>query len=299
MASRSSTLGNPTKSLSGAGATLIARARRQPHLTREEERELLERWQVHRDQRAANKLAECSLRYVVAVASRYRSYKVSLDVLISEGNVGLVRAMEKFDLAQDTRFSTYAMYWIRYYVIDHIMRSWSMVGGGSGALKTRTFFKLRRERARAWSQFGEGEAAEQAMAERLQLSRPKLSRLMGQIDQRDISLNAPAHDDSGVTLMDNLPTDAQQHNDVERLETLTRVMPVLDEAIVSLSDRERLILRKRIMADVEDEETLSNLGVALSISRERVRQLEESVKKKLRSFINQRLANHDFAGAVA
>ena len=298
MAPKSTVVKEP-RTLMSAGPALMARARRQPKLTREEERELIERWQLKRDQRAANKLAECCLRYVVAVASRYRSYKVPLDILISEGNVGLVRAMEKFDLAQDTRFSTYSMYWIRYYIIDHIMRSWSLVGGGTGALKTRTFFKLRRERARAWSQFGEGEAAEQAMAERLQLSRRKLTRLMRQIDQRDVSLNLPAHDDSGVTLLDNLPTDAQQHNDVERLETLQRVRPVLDEAIVHLTERERLILHKRIMADVEDEETLSNLGNSLSISRERVRQLEESIKRKLRSFISQRLPSIDFASAVA
>lgn len=294
-----STVGSKPKYLSSAGAALIARARRQPKLTKEEERELLEQWQVHRDQRAANRLAECNLRYVVAVASRYRSYKVPMDVLISEGNIGLVRAMEKFDLEQDTRFSTYAMYWIRYYVIDHIMRSWSMVGGGTGALKTRTFFRLRRERAKAWSQFGEGEAAEQALSERLNVSRRKLSRLMRQIDQRDLSLNMPAHDDSGVSLLDNLPSEPQQHSEMERLQVLSRVKPVLDEAIVTLSERERLILQKRIMADTEDEETLSNLGTALSISRERVRQLEESVKRKLRSFITQRLANHDFASAVA
>lgn len=288
-----------TQSLRNASSALVARARRQPKLTRTEERELLSRWQTQRDQRAANELAERSLRYVVAVAARYRSYKVPMDVLISEGNLGLVRAMDKFDLAQETRFSTYAMYWIRYYVIEHIMKSWSMVGGGTGALKTRTFFRLRRERARAWSQFGEGEAAEQALAESLNMTRRRVARLTRQIDQRDVSLNIPAYGDSTITLMDTLATDAHQHQEVERTQTLARFKPVLDEAMTILSDRERLILEKRLMAETDDEESLSSLGVTLSVSRERVRQIEESLKRKLRSFINQELPNHEFSGAYA
>lgn len=299
MTTRKSTPPNDTQSLRNASSALVARARRQPKLTKVEERELLHRWQVHRDQRAANALAERSLRYVVAVAARYRSYKVPMDVLISEGNLGLVRAMDKFDLNQETRFSTYAMYWIRYYVIEHIMKSWSVVGGGTGALKTRTFFRLRRERARAWSQFGEGEAAEQALAERLNMTRRRVARLTRQIDQRDVSLNVAAYGDSSVTLMDTLATDAQQHHDVERVQALERFKPVLDEAISGLSERERLILHKRLMAESEDEESLSSLGVTLSVSRERVRQLEEALKRKLRSFINQQLPNHEYSGAYA
>lgn len=298
MTSRKPVPAEQTPTLRNASSALIARARQQPRLTKPEERELLERWQTQRDQRAANTLAECSLRYVVAVAARYRSYKVPMDVLISEGNLGLVRAMDKFDLAQETRFSTYAMYWIRYYVIEHIMKSWSVVGGGTGALKTRTFFRLRRERARAWSQFGEGEAADQAMAERLNMSRRRLTRLTRQLDQRDVSLNVPAYTDSSVTLQDTLSTEPQQYHEYERSESLERVKPVLDQAINALSERERLILHSRMMAESDDEESLSALGVTLSVSRERVRQIEESIKRKLRTAIDKQLPNHEWAGAA-
>lgn len=280
-------------------ASLLGHARRHAPLTREQERELLKLWQTERDQRAANQLVAATLRHVVTVAMRYRSYKVPLDVLISEGNLGLVRAMDKFDLAQETRFSTYATYWIRYHIIDHIMRSWSVVGGGTGALRTRTFFRLRRERARAWSQFGEGEHAERVLAERLEMSQSKLTRLLRQIDQRDLSLSLPAHDDSNVTLLDTLPSEASQYHDLEKGQLLARVKPVLDQAIAQLSERERLILQKRIMADGEEEETLSDLGATLSISRERVRQLEQAVKRKLQTYIVQRLPKDDYCGAAA
>jgi RNA polymerase sigma-32 factor len=128
--------------------SFIRQAADAPRLTREEEKELIRRWQRSRDRKAAEKLARCSMRYVVAIACKYRRYNVPIDVLISEGNLGLVRAMDKFDLEQENRFSTYATYWIRYYVLDHIMRSWSIVGGGSGALKTRLFFRLRLEKGK-------------------------------------------------------------------------------------------------------------------------------------------------------
>lgn len=277
--------------------SIVQRAQQAPRLSREEERELIFRWQQHRDKKAADKLVRCSLRFVVAVACKHRRYNVPLEVLISEGNLGLVRAMDKFDLQQDNRFSTYATYWIRYYVIDYIMRTWSMVGGGCGALKTRLFFRLRRERARAWSLYGEGETAETAVAERLDLSRTELARLSRQLDQRDLSLNVPTREDSNTMFIDTLAVDADQVQRLEREQRLETITPILQEAMLTLNARERLIVEQRLMAYSEDEQSLSKLGEAFGVSRERVRQIEEVLKAKLRSFISQRCSPEDVAAA--
>lgn len=183
--------------------SFVERARRTPRLTREQERELIAQWRAG-DRRAGERLARACLRYVVSVAYKFRHYNQPVEGLVSEGNLGLLRAMTKFDSTKETRFSTYAMYWIRYYIIDHIMRTWSMVGGGSGALKTRVFFRLRRERARAWCLNGDTDVAQQMVAERLGVSRAKLARLSRQLDQTDLSLDAPVVRDSDTTLFGHI-----------------------------------------------------------------------------------------------
>lgn len=277
--------------------TLLQKAQQAPRLSREEERDLIGRWQSSGDKKAAEQLTKCSMRYVVAVAYKHRRYNVPLDVLISEGSLGLVRAMEKFDLQQETRFSTYATYWIRYYVIDHIMRTWSVVGGGCGALKTRLFFRLRRERARAWSLYGESDKADQVVAERLDLSRKDLARLSRQLDQRDLSLNVPTREDSSTTLMDTLSSDADQVERIERAQTMAKLSPLLNDALRTLNPRERAIVEQRLMAYDEDEQSLSKLGETFGVSRERVRQIEEALKTKLRNYISQRCSREDMVAA--
>lgn len=277
--------------------TLRQKARQAPRLSREEERELIARWQTTGDKKAAELLTKCSLRFVVSVAYKLRHYEVPIDVLISEGNLGLVRAMEKFDLQQETRFSTYATYWIRYYMNDYIMRSWSMVGGGSGALKTRVFFRLRRERARAWNLYGEGEKADQVVAERLEMTRKAVARLTRQLEQRDVSLNAPTREDSTTMLIDTLESDSDHVAYVSRSQAMAKLRPVLNDALETLNARERAIVEQRLMAYAEDEQSLSSLGESFGVSRERVRQIEEIVKAKLRSYLSQRCSIEDMIAA--
>ncbi len=277
--------------------SLLQKAQQAPRLSKEEERELIARWQTNRDKKAAEKLTKCSMRYVVAVAYKHRRYNVPLDVLISEGSLGLVRAMDKFDLQQDTRFSTYATYWIRYYVIDHIMRTWSIVGGGCGALKTRLFFRLRRERARAWSLYGNSEAADQVVAERLDLTPKEVTRLSRQLDQRDVSLNVPTRDDSNTMMIDTLASDADQVDRIERAQAMQKLTPLLKEALGTLNARERAIVEQRLMAYAEDEQSLSKLGETFGVSRERVRQIEDGLKTKLRNYITQRCSVEDMVAA--
>lgn len=281
----------------GTDRILVRTANRAPRLSREEERDLLRRWQTTRDRKAGELLAQCNMRHVVALANKLRRYDVPLDVLISEGNVGLFRAMDKFDLNQETRFSTYCAYWIRFYIIDYILRSWSMVGGGSGALKTRVFFRLRKERARAVSLFGEGDAAEDETAQRLNISRQRLSRLTRQLEQRDLSLNMPLGADTSTTLQDTLYVSAEQDGKLESEEMKRALHPVLHQALSNLNAREKMIVERRLMADREDEASLTELGQTFGISRERVRQIEESLKLKLKRAISQHFPSEEMFAA--
>ena len=127
----------------------IARVQAIPPLSREDEYDLACRIRdVEGDEDAARRLIEANLRYVVAIALSYRRYGVRVADLISEGNVGLMIALKKFDPSRGTRFVTYAAHWIRAYVLDHVIRAWSIVGVGAGPLRSKVFFRLRREKAR-------------------------------------------------------------------------------------------------------------------------------------------------------
>jgi RNA polymerase sigma-32 factor len=122
----------------------IAMVQAFPQLSREEEMDLAKAWSERGDEEAADKLVRAHLRYVVAIALKYRRYGVPLSELIAEGNFGVVHALKKFQPDRGNRFVTYAAYWIRAYVLNYVIRSWSLVGAGSGALRSKMFFRLRR-----------------------------------------------------------------------------------------------------------------------------------------------------------
>ena len=190
-------------------AFYIAEAKRAPRLEREQERALALRWKDG-DRAAGDALARANLRHVVAVAMKYRRYGVPVSELIAEGNFGVVQALGKFDAQRGIRFVTYAAHWVRAYILDHVIKSWSMVGGGSGPLRSRLFFKLRRERVRAVNLMGEGEAADQMVAERVGVTPDELRKLVNRLEARDVSLDVKVIDDSPVRLVDLLPAPDDQ-----------------------------------------------------------------------------------------
>src|SRR5258706_9056291 len=151
-------------------APYLAAARNMPTLDREQEIELLRRVRVQGDRRAADTIARAYQRSVVSLALRFRRYDVSLADLIAEGNMGLLRALDKFDVERGVRFGTYAAYWMRAHMLAHVIKSRSAVGGSGGAWRSQMFFKVRRERARVANQFGTGEVADRALAARLGVS---------------------------------------------------------------------------------------------------------------------------------
>jgi len=263
-------------------AFYIAESKRAPRLEREQEMALAQRWRAG-DRAAGDTLARANLRHVVAVALKYRRYGVPVSELIAEGNFGVVHALGKFEPERGIRFVTYAAHWVRAYILDHVIKSWSMVGGGSGPLRSRLFFKLRRERVRAINLMGEGEAADRMVAERVGVTPEELRKLMQRLEARDVSLDVKVLDDSPVRLVDLLPAPDDQELDLFEHQVGGSMKSAVARAVSELDPRERYIAEQRLMADPADELSLAEIGRSLGVSRERARQLEARTKRKLRS----------------
>jgi RNA polymerase sigma-32 factor len=262
-------------------------------VSREEELTLIQRWRVEQDESARDALVRSSLRHVVTIARRYQRYGIPLAELISEGNFGVVRALNKFDGARGTLFITYASYWVRAYILQHVLRSWSIVG--SGLPRSRLFFKLRRERAKLSSLVGDGAEASVILSERLGISESRLSSLLQRVDQRDCSLDAEMYQDGTLTMVNALPSpDLDQEQQALACEFGGIALEVVRDALTVLDARERYIVESRMLADRDAELSLADIGRSLGISRERARQLEERAKRKLRARISSRPGSADF-----
>lgn len=254
-----------------------------PKLDREQETVLCERWQTSGDTKAKEQLVRSHLRYVVAIALKYRRYGLPLSELIAEGNFGIVHALTKFEPSRGNRFVTYAAYWIRAYVLNYIIRSWSLVGVGSGALRSKMFFKLRRERVRITNLVGEGEHADELLAERFNVSREQIQGMVRRLEARDLSLDAKVFDDAVTTVVETLAsTTDDQESTFSSGQSTDHAREVVQAAILGLDHRERYIVEHRLMADAEDELSLAEIGRRLGVSRERARQLESRAKRKLK-----------------
>lgn len=263
-------------------------------LARDRERELALRWKNDRDAKAADELVKAHLRYVVATAIKFRRYGIPLDELIAEGSFGVVHALGKFDPDRGTRFVTYAAYWIRAYILNYVLRSWSLVGSGAGALRSKNFFRLRRERARVFNLFTDEGQAEEELAKRLEVPVPQLKSMLERLDTRDVSLDGHVFDGSSSRLIDTLVT---EHDDQETSlvddQARDHRAEAVRLAVVKLDERERFIVESRMMADRDDELSLAEIGRRLGVSRERARQLEVRAKGKLRALLGGALPGND------
>lgn len=259
-----------------------------PSLSREAELELATRWKETGDPDLAEQLIRPHLRFVVAIALKYRRYGLPIAELIGEGNIALVHALNKFEPERGHRFVTYAGYWVRAYILNYVIRSWSMVGGGSGALRSKLFFKLRRERVRVANLVGDGEEAEELLAERFNVSRDQMKKMLQRLESRDVSLDAKRFEDGATALVDTLEAPEDPSEDVlEANEQAQLRAHAVREAIAELDPRERYIVTSRLMAESEDALSLAEIGRNLGVSRERARQLEVRAKGKLRTKLEQ------------
>lgn len=263
----------------------IERVRSIPLLDREAEHELALRARDG-DKEAMDRLVEANLRYVVAVALQYRRYGLRVSDLIAEGNVGLVTAVRKFDPDRGTRFVTYAGYWIRAYILEAVVRSASLVGGGSGPLRSKLFFRLRRERARVANLTNDPQERIELMAERFDMEPEKMESLLRRLEAGDVSLDQQVYGDSSLSIVDTLEGDVEQQDEaLARRVRQQALAERLSNALGVLDRRERYIVERRILSD--KEMSLAALGRELGVSRERARQLEARAKAKLKMELSE------------
>jgi RNA polymerase sigma-32 factor len=214
---------------------------------------------------------------------QYRGYGFRISDLVEEGNIGLLEAVTRFDPSRNLRFMTYAAYWVRAYILAHVLKQFSMVGVGTGPLQSKLFFRLARERARLGAQLGEGDGSiTGSLAAKFHTSETRVEEMAMRLDRRDASLDAPLFADGEATVLDSLRDERASQEDTtanaERDATVRRVVAGLWE---TLDERERAIVDLRLLSD-GDEATLADIGKQFGLSRERVRQLEARVKTKLR-----------------
>ena len=256
-----------------------------PVLTDHEEYALACRWRDTEDVESAHKLVTSHLRLVAKIAMGYRGYGIPVADLISEGNIGLMKAVKKFEPERGFRLATYAMWWIRAAITEYILRSWSLVKMGTLAAQKKLFFSLRRiKRELAIVDNGELDAEQAAqLAEHMSVSETDIVDMNRRLSVRDLSLNAPVARDreEGAefqdTLVDETPSpETLVADDQEAVRRRT----MLQAAMAELPERERDILAERWLN--EDPKTLEQLGTVYGISRERVRQLEARALDKVR-----------------
>lgn len=262
-----------------AGAAMAA-----PFLGREEEHALAVRWRDAGDERAMHRLAEAHMRLVIAIAARFRRYGLAMGDLVQEGHVGLLEAAARFDPDREVRFSTYATWWIRAAIQDHVLRNWSIVRGGTSSTQKALFFNLRRLRAQlAKGPNGtEGSATHVAIAAAIGVSVKDAAAMDARLSGPDASLNAPLGDGEGSAERQDLLVDGAPLPDetVGAAIDEERRRQWLREALGVLTERELAIVRARRLS--EEGATLESLGESLGISKERVRQIESRALVKLR-----------------
>lgn len=262
-----------------------------PLLTPEEEKSLATLVHEHQDPEALKKLAASNLRFVVKIAFEYARYGAKILDLIQEGNVGLLRAVRDFDPYKDVRLTTYAVYWIRSYIQDYLLRNWSIVRVGTTAAQKKLFYNLKREQQKFEREGLKPEPKQIAHALHVEESDVKL--MQERMSGRDVSLSAPARagndDDSSVgqalsnTVVDSAPLPSTQ---LEESEQATLFKQALGEFRKELDEREQAILEDRLLS--ENPKTLLEIGELYGVTKERARQLEERIKKKLKDFLAER-----------
>ncbi len=260
--------------------------RKFPMLEAEEEYMLAKRWKEQDDQDAAAKMVNSHLSLVAKIAMGYRGYGLPLGEIISEGNVGLMQAVKRFEPEKGFRLATYAMWWIRASIQEYILRSWSLVKIGTTAAQKKLFFNLRRLK-------GEIKALEEGDLKRenlekisttLDVSEEDVINMNRRMSGRDASLNTPLKTDTEAEWQDWLVDESDnQETILANHEEMNERRKVLSQAMGILNEREQIILAARRLS--ENPQTLEELSQKHSISRERVRQIEARAFEKIQKFI--------------
>ncbi len=271
------------------GSSYLTDIRHFAMLEREQEYALAKRWREHGDRNAADQLVTSHLRLAAKVAKSYRGYGLPMSEIISEGNVGLMQAVNRFEPEKGFRFSTYAIWWIRASIQDYILRTWSLVKIGTTANQKKLFFKLRSAKSKIAALENSDLRPDQVtqIATTLGVSDQEVIDMNGRL-AGDTSLNAPLHEEGHAgewqdALVDETPSPeailVAEDETNHQHEALTRAVGVLDR-------RERRIFEARHLA--EEPRTLEDLAVEFNVSRERIRQIEVRAFEKVRTAAKKR-----------
>ncbi len=254
-----------------------------PILTAEEEFKLAVRYGKHNNMEAAEKLVVSNLRFVVKIAHEYKGYGIKLLDLIQEGNIGLMHAVKKFDQYKGYRLISYAFWWIRAYMQNFIIKSWSLVKIGTTQAQRKLFFKLNQVKRKLQGiSFKKPEFTE--IAESLNVKEAEIEEMDCRLNNRDLSLDAAISDESESSHIDYLTFEGEdQEKALIKKEETVLAKNKIDRALSELNDRENYIIKHRIMAD--NPETLQEIGDKFNITRERARQIEKAALRKLRTAI--------------
>ena len=280
MTARTTTI--PSVSAEGSLSSYLQAIRKFPMLTPDEEFMLAKRWREHEDSEAAHRLVTSHLRLVAKIAMGYRGYGLPVSELISEGNVGMMQAVKRFDPDSGFRLATYAMWWIRASIQEYILHSWSLVKMGTTAAQKKLFFNLRKVKGQI-NALEEGDLHPEnvkEIAERLNVSETEVVNMNRRLSASDHSLNAPMRIDGDGEWMDWLEDEApSQETVLADSEELASRRSLLNDALKTLNEREQHILTERRLK--EEPSTLEELSQTYDISRERVRQIEVRAFEKL------------------
>ncbi len=264
--------------------------RKFPMLTPDEELNLAKRWRDAADEQAAHRLVTSHLRLVAKIAMGYRGYGLPVGELISEGNVGMMQAVKRFDPDRGFRLATYAMWWIRAAIQEYILHSWSLVKMGTTAAQKKLFFNLRRLKGQL-AALEDGDLQPEIVAKiakTLQVPEQDVVSMNRRLSAPDNSLNAPVRADSEGEWQDWLVDDAEsQETALGEREDMSNRKDMLNGALKTLNERERHILIERRLKD--EPTTLEELSQQYNISRERVRQIEVRAFEKLQKSMKQQI----------
>ncbi len=265
--------------------------RKYPLLTKEEEIELAKRYKEKGDVQAAYKLVTSNLRLVVKIAMEFQKYWMqNLMDLIQEGNIGLMQAVKKFDPYRGYKFSYYASFWIKAYIIKFIMENWNLVKIGTTQAQRKLFFNLKKEKEKLERQGIE--ATPKLLSQRLHVRESDVIEMDQRLSGSEMSLDSPVSSDSEDSHIAFLSDSAPSVDDKMADEEARRILhEKLMQFRKHLKDKEAVIFDKRLLA--EEPLTLQEIGDQFGISRERVRQIEARLKKKLRAYLEQQIDDID------
>jgi len=268
---------------------------RQALLTKEDEINFIKDWQLMQNQRSLNKIVSAHLRLVISIANKFRNYGLPINELVQEGNVGLMQAVDKFDLDRDVRFSTYSSWWIKAAMQTFILKNWSIVRIGTTAAQKSLFFKLKTimSKIEKDNNTSFNDYHQQKLAEDIGVKFKDIEDMKGRLSGSDQSLNATFSENSDLEIQDLLVDQraSPEQNAILTKDTKT-ISNLINEALNKLPEREKKIIGARQLS--ENTVTLQELGKDLGISKERVRQLENRALNKLKLSLQKTVNKSDY-----